>query len=265
MPKKKKQLKKLSKKPNKKEILPKKHKAIQKKKKVISISKVTSTAEKVKKPEKLVRATKKSVKSDKSLGKRVKENQNKENLRKIAIEVDLDIEDKLKKLVAENKNLQHDLDRADEEISDYIEAKNKYYEMSNVWEKMSKQNESILQLRTKQVEDLSVDYENLRNRYIDLTNQLETQVIKISSPPLKKKGKKMIQNDEVGVKKMNKLEKSLESANNEIDDLIENINLLEIKNEETETEKDKEIEYRQEIENKYNNLKKRINELTRDF
>ena len=64
---------------------------------------------------------------------------------------------------------------------------------------------------------------------------------------------------------MSKLEKNMKSANKEIDELIESINHLEIKNEETEAERDKEIEYRQENEEKYNNLKKRIHELIREF
>lgn len=172
---------------------------------------------------------------------------------KISLEKSQKIIDSLKKEV---NDLLQDLDTSENELEEYLRLKTEYsVKVENLTSELTDK-DRLLETRNSQFEKLAQDYELL---YKKIANDQKKKKAKKSS---KKTGKKIsiggLAQLQEQVKTIEKLEKKLKSKDEEIDELINRLEIQEIKIEELEEEIENESKNRLRLEKAYNRMKGQI-------
>ena len=159
-------------------------------------------------------------------------------------------------LQKEVTDLLQDLDTADIEIDEYIKAKDELALRNEFVEKELLDKQTLLETRNKQFETLAHDYEQVYKKLIEQDKKKKTR-------KTTKKSRKKMNVDSLGqlqeqVKQIEKLERKLKSKDEEIDELINRLEIQEIRIEELEEEIESEMKSRLRLERAYNKVKGKI-------
>ena len=167
----------------------------------------------------------------------------------------IDLLDKKNKFFEkELEDLFTDIDTADQEINEHISTKNQLVENNAYLQRELENRDLLLKSRNSQIESLSKDYEDLYKKYLTLNNSSKTTK-KSSKKTTKKTQIKNLDLMDEQILRIEKLEKIIKSKNDEIDELINRIEMQEIKIEELEEEINNEMKTRTRLEKAYNRLK----------
>ena len=159
-------------------------------------------------------------------------------------------------LQKEVADLLQDLDTTDDELNEYLKIKDELTIRNEYLEQVLSDNKLLLNTRNKQFETLAHDYEQVYRKIVE-------QEKKTKSKKSTKKSSKKTRLDSLNqlqdqLKQIEKLERKLKSKDEEIDELINRLEIQEIKIEELEEEIENEMKSRVRLENAYNKIKSQI-------
>lgn len=162
---------------------------------------------------------------------------------------------KVASLTHESVALQNDLETADEEIEECVGERGVLSQTNAILEGLVKEKETLLKVRTQQLEQFAQDYEELRRRFIQLSKEVGRKEVEATSDLPQHTDRLRAEELQEQLKELEKLRKELEDKEEEIDELINRIETQEIKIEEMEDEIEQEKRTRARFERAYNKLK----------
>ena len=164
------------------------------------------------------------------------------------------LENKIKYLEKELANLYADLDTADQEINDYIKERDNYSELNIELNRILSEKEGLLETRNLQFEKLSNDYDHL---YAKIALLEKGNIKSKTSSKAKRRTSRTRSLKEVKeyLEIIKKMESRLKAKDDEIDELINRLEIQEIKIEELEDEINANEKARVRLEKAFNRLK----------
>ena len=153
-------------------------------------------------------------------------------------------------------DLIQDLDTSESELEEYIELKTELtVKNQNITNELTDK-QRLLETRNHQFEKLAQDYEVLYKKIVNDEKKNKTR--KSSKKTFKKVAIESLNQLQEQVQIIEKLEKKIKSKDEEIDELINRLEIQEIKIEELEEEIENESKNRMRLEKAYNRIKGQI-------